>query len=350
MKKLILLILATIPLIGICQNELYIGSGATITANSELTMSDAILTNNGTYNGALKITGSTPTSFSITNNNSINFTVLNINGSNNVSLENNDINVSSAINLNSDNSGLFLGSANILLAPSASIFNESNNRVISGAPGTYIFISKTHSSASPEPFGNIGFQIDAASGDLGNTDVYRRYGALIINESETINRYYEIIPSNNSVLTLNTRFYFLDTDLNGLNKLNLEPYQSPNGTSSWQEFTGSLADSTSPYITTTIQNPVIFLALAESGITLTTEELLNNDLKVYPNPASETVNIQTPSHLTIESIIITDMTGKKIEADIEGLRIINVSNLSKGLYLITIETSMGTTVKKLAIE
>ena len=82
-----------------------------------------------------------------------------------------------------------------------------------------------------------------------------------------------------------------------------------------------------------------------------------SDLSIFPNPASSTMNVlltaEEAGQLTFR---ISDMTGRTLSTESvenfggEMLHTINVSNLSKGLYLLSIEGKQGTSVHKFIVE
>lgn len=86
----------------------------------------------------------------------------------------------------------------------------------------------------------------------------------------------------------------------------------------------------------------------ENGIT---------DLSIFPNPASSTMNVllttEEAGQLTFR---VSDMTGRTISTESvenfggEMMHTLNVSNLSKGLYLLSIEGNQGKSVHKFIVE
>ena len=92
----------------------------------------------------------------------------------------------------------------------------------------------------------------------------------------------------------------------------------------------------------------IVTSVKESGI---------SDLNIFPNPASSTMNVmlttEDAGQLTFR---ISDMTGRTISTESvenyggEMMHTINVSNLSKGLYLLSIEGNQGKSVHKFIVE
>ncbi len=76
------------------------------------------------------------------------------------------------------------------------------------------------------------------------------------------------------------------------------------------------------------------------------------DFTLYPNPAKGSVAITTQFVENGGQIIVTDIFGKRVKtlALSLGTNNIDISNLSKGLYLVNVITNDGTKVKKLIIE
>ena len=82
-----------------------------------------------------------------------------------------------------------------------------------------------------------------------------------------------------------------------------------------------------------------------SGITLNNEDFNNSDfVNIYPNPVNEILNIDILDNSTISSIKIYDLQGKLILED-KNITI-NVSNLSKGLYIVKVITEEREITKK----
>tara|TARA_R110002049_G_scaffold114098_2_gene265105 strand:+ start:5967 stop:7046 length:1080 start_codon:yes stop_codon:yes gene_type:complete len=352
MKKTYILILNLLSLISMGQNQLFIGTGTSVTANSTITLSDADLTNNGTFNGAIKMNGSSidVADTFIYNNNTMNVTIMDVEGNNAVNIENGDIRISNAINMNSNASALLLRSANIILESTAQINNESNTRRIIGVDDTHIMISKMHNSSAPETFGNIGFQIDMADTDLGNTEVYRRYKSLTIEGNESINRYYEINPENSSNINADVRFYYINSDLNGLVIASLSLYQSDDGSTNWTEFTSSVNDGAYPYLIGSGINPTNFWAIAESGIPLSNTDLVLSDVNIYPNPTASMVYLNIPISIILKECQLIDVNGRVINLKIQNKNILNFNELSEGMYFLKLYTDKGITTKKLVIK
>ncbi|MCA6423927.1 MAG: T9SS type A sorting domain-containing protein, partial [Flavobacterium sp.] len=77
---------------------------------------------------------------------------------------------------------------------------------------------------------------------------------------------------------------------------------------------------------------------------LNTNEFQKNGIAVYPNPASDELFVKNENNIELYAIKITDLTGKTVAYQNSQLSSINISNLSKGMYFVTIETKTGNTV------
>ena len=75
------------------------------------------------------------------------------------------------------------------------------------------------------------------------------------------------------------------------------------------------------------------------NVFLNTESFDRKTIVVYPNPAIEEIKIYEVSRQIIERIVISDLTGKTIFEQSGNIRVIDVSALSSGLYLLNVEIS-----------
>ncbi|MGB1120535.1 MAG: T9SS type A sorting domain-containing protein, partial [Saprospiraceae bacterium] len=76
---------------------------------------------------------------------------------------------------------------------------------------------------------------------------------------------------------------------------------------------------------------------------------LSNDINIYPNPATDFLNIETKG-LQIETIEIYDLTGRQI---LQNQNLINnkleISTLSNGFYIVHIKTNLGVWNEKIMV-
>lgn len=77
---------------------------------------------------------------------------------------------------------------------------------------------------------------------------------------------------------------------------------------------------------------------------LSTISLDENVVTFFPNPATNELFIKNNNNVALQSIAITDLTGKVVlNQDIQniGSNAINIANLAKGMYLVTVQTPNG---------
>ncbi len=80
------------------------------------------------------------------------------------------------------------------------------------------------------------------------------------------------------------------------------------------------------------------------------EQLVKLNVLIFPNPASHIVNIKPSDGVTITSIELYDISGKRVNIDLSNENTLNVSNLSDGIYLLNIFSQTGTVTKKLIVK
>ena len=70
--------------------------------------------------------------------------------------------------------------------------------------------------------------------------------------------------------------------------------------------------------------------------TLGTTTFSKQDLKLYPNPVTSLLHIQTPNTINIDNVIISDLTGKKVLEQAQNTSQVDVAHLAKGVYIIEV--------------
>jgi hypothetical protein len=79
-------------------------------------------------------------------------------------------------------------------------------------------------------------------------------------------------------------------------------------------------------------NPVFFY---KNTTSLSVNETNNENLiSVYPNPANTIINLQIANAAIIDKVVITDLTGKIVSKQDHNTNLINVQNLSDGMYIL----------------
>lgn len=77
---------------------------------------------------------------------------------------------------------------------------------------------------------------------------------------------------------------------------------------------------------------------------------LKKKVKVYPNPAKETLHIEKLEQLNIEELYLTDISGKVVRHFNKKAVNLDVSTLARGTYLLQFKSKEGAFVKKVVLE
>lgn len=114
-------------------------------------------------------------------------------------------------------------------------------------------------------------------------------------------------------------------------------FQSPNETIT--------ADSVNKY-----DNIKITALKSVPAYVLNTENFLAQKFNLYPNPATNIVNITNTENMLVNQITVYDTSGKQLSTksfnnatEIQ----LNIENLASGTYILNLQTNEGTVVKKL---
>lgn len=208
-------------------SSLNLESGGEFILNSNPTSASNSFPNSFTNNGTVKysLAGDQPVR-------SINYVNLSIEGSGLKSLEGN-ISVSGNLNLYSGK--IITGSNTVTLGSSALLTEADGNTIIGNLTTT-----RTVTQNVLNEFGGIGVSINASGGDPGSTSVIRKTGTyLVANSNESIERYFQITPSNNSGLDATLTFYYDTSELNLLEESTLVLFRSTDLVS-WEQKNGSV--------------------------------------------------------------------------------------------------------------
>jgi len=78
---------------------------------------------------------------------------------------------------------------------------------------------------------------------------------------------------------------------------------------------------------------------------LSVEDNLADLINIYPNPATTQINVDVPSSIEILDVALYDILGKNTGAVLVN-GIIDVSNISRGVYILNVKTDQGTLTQK----
>lgn len=247
-----LLVAVSITIISQAQNVLKVQTGATLscTGGAIITLTDMDFDNDGDFNqvagqGAFVFNGTANNTISGTSSPLFDKLQLVKTDSGKLTLQQH-IRISSAISFGGGI--LDLNAKNILLAPTASLLGESEASHITGINGGYVQIIHTLAAPSNANPGNLGIGITSAS-NLGSVIIRRGHQSQKTGSGNgnTIFRYYDIIPVNNTALNARLRFNYLDAELNGLQEMRLSMWASSDN-QLWTNLGFSARNTTSNYI------------------------------------------------------------------------------------------------------
>ena len=91
------------------------------------------------------------------------------------------------------------------------------------------------------------------------------------------------------------------------------------------------------------------LELVNPNLSIYNFNLLGQEIQIYPNPASDYLNISIPKGVEITAVSIYNAVGQRIFVTVE-FENINILNLSAGLYYISINTNKGVVNKTMIRE
>ncbi|QNA43211.1 T9SS type A sorting domain-containing protein [Lacibacter sediminis] len=234
MKKitLVLIIFAGCPN-AFSQGLIKITAGTTVKSNKSvyLVSSKMNILTNGTLQldqnaGTLKLTGNTDDSIAGNGTVILNRLQISKNSGTKVNLQKN-ISVSSECvfatgNLNLDNYEIDLGNNGALI-------NESEiNRAYTNGTGKIKSTVILNSPSGINP-GNLGAVITSGA-NFGSTTISRGHKAQqnVFGTGNSIQRYYDIAPANNTNLNATLRLYYFDNELNGVPETGLSQWRSQN--------------------------------------------------------------------------------------------------------------------------
>lgn len=80
-------------------------------------------------------------------------------------------------------------------------------------------------------------------------------------------------------------------------------------------------------------------------LSIANNSISENDFSVYPNPSESFLNIKYNANVSIKRVALVDVTGKEIFNQLNA-QPIDVSNFSKGLYILKIESHDGAVTSK----
>jgi hypothetical protein len=208
------IIFCLLPALLKAQGTFKINAGIDLHVGAVVTLENMHFENDGAINGRFRFTGNVTTH--IGGSNITQFEVIEIAKTGMAALQlNRSIGINSSIDFVS---GLLdLNGNNILLQPAALLNGEKESSHITGLGGGFVEITQNLVAPTAVNPGNLGLII-SSSANPGVTTIRRGHQSQT-NSSGTGNsifRYYDVMPSNNTALNATLRIQYLDAELNGL--------------------------------------------------------------------------------------------------------------------------------------
>lgn len=164
------------------------------------------------------------------------------------------------------NGKLDLNGHDLDLGTTGSLSDENENSYVTGNSGFVIRQATLNAPAATDP-GNLGLSITSSS-NLGNTTIKRGNYALSDGSNFSINRFFDVIPTNNTALNATVKLKYLDAQLNGLQENQLKFLTSANGGSTWSEVNTATLNTTNNEIEATGLATLNRITLASNFTTL----------------------------------------------------------------------------------
>ncbi len=232
MRNILLFIIASM-LTGSAGAQVTITSGAQfyLNGNAQLTLLNTDLVNNGIFNtgnGTVSFTGNSNSILG--GSQPVQFYQLEINKASGYSLSLlKSIAVTQQINFTSG--FIDLNGNNIDLGTTGMLNGEQETSRIIGANGGKVLLSAVLNAPSAVNPGNMG-AIITSSQNLGNVVIGMGHQSQVNGNGmgNSILRYYDITPTNNSNLDATLRFQYFDNELNGLSESSLVLWSSTDNT------------------------------------------------------------------------------------------------------------------------
>jgi hypothetical protein len=295
MKKFLLLYkILFVSLPAFAQLKISSGTHWVNSGNANLVVSNLDFVNDGSFSGAgsMKFTGNQNSTISGTNLPGLN--ILEVSKTNNAKIVlQRNIGISYSINFIS---GLLdLNNNNILLDPGANLAGESENSSIIGSNGGFVEITQNLNAPLAANPGNLGATF-TSSANLGSVIIRR--GHLVqtgTGLNVSVQRYYLIVPQNNSGLNATLRLKYFDAELNNQNENILVTYQSNDNGANWTNLSQSNRNTNADYVEKTALNSLFLETLSNdtssgpvSGLVLNANRKKPTEVELMWSTVTET--------------------------------------------------------------
>jgi hypothetical protein len=142
---------------------------------------------------------------------------------------------------------LDLSTFDLDLGTSGSISGETPTSFINGSSGGTVLRTVNLNAPTAANPGNIGIEITSAA-NLGPTVIKRGHQQQTNSSGYSINRYYDIFPTNNTGLNATVKFSYLDAELASINESELKLWTSATTGGLWTLLGADAQDASLNYV------------------------------------------------------------------------------------------------------
>lgn len=94
-------------------------------------------------------------------------------------------------------------------------------------------------------------------------------------------------------------------------------------------------------------SPILDLKFDESAVAVSElDEVQDFNLKVFPNPTSEVLNVQTTGNISVVDAQVFSIQGKSLNLDSSNINQFNLTGIQPGVYILRLQLSNGEVVNK----
>ena len=203
-----------------------------------------------------------------------------------------------------------LNGQTIDLGANGEIIGEANDMRIFGSTGKIMAVRDLNAPNGASIAG-MGVGI-TSSANLGSTTIERTHGIETVGSGASIERAFNIMPTNNSGLAATLRIDYFDNELNSQDPNLLNQWRLSSGATDWTP--GNVANKGTPnFIEGGPYDAMALWTLSADGTSSIGDFLPQLAVKYYPNP------MQSGNPLKIEgletgeyNLVLTDVRGRKV--------------------------------------
>ena len=235
-----------------------------------------------------------------------------------------------------------LNAQSINLGATGEIMGESGLNRIYGTTGS-VEATRELNAPSGDNIAGMGLAI-SSSANLGLTSIVRSHAPMPVGTGSSIERSFDIQPTNNTNLEATLRIDYFDEELNGQNPTTLTQWRKANGAINW---TPGLVSATGAGFVE--GGPYEFMALwtlSADGTSAIGDQLSTLGVNIYPNPlrSGDQLSLDGLQQGTYQ-LSLFDLRGRKVwetrstVSSVSTHQTYRLPALSEGMYTLQVQSS-----------